>query len=67
MSAPLASSSAAQQHAVAHLANGTVTSHNTLSDVSTRHGKLKHSSGPSEIGSQGRPLSIKRVVGLGCM
>lgn len=67
MSALLASSSAPQQLAVAHLANGTVTSHDTLSDVSTRHCKLKHSGAPSGIGSRGRPLSIKRVVGLGCM
>jgi hypothetical protein len=67
MSAQLASSSAAQQHAVAHLANGTVTSHDTLSNVSQAHCTVEHSSAPSEIGSRGRPLSIKRVVGLGCM
>ena len=34
MSARLASSSAAQQHAAAHFANGTVTGHDTLADVS---------------------------------
>lgn len=58
MSAPLASSSAVQQHAVAHLANGTVAGHDTLSNVSQTHCKKGESSAPSEIGSRGQPLQI---------